>query len=574
MKDDKRTPKTAEDLLRFLDGADLKANRRRDLKSAINRASEMARVAPTALPVDPVALRGILQQIRPAAHGLKQKTWSNVRSLLGASLHIAGLADPMGQGLAQQSPAWAPLLLSIRENKRLSHGLAAFANWCVTNGISPEGVDDAAVQRFLSRLETRTLCPRPRDVARRVPKLWNEAREKFEAWPRQQLSALSFRAPRQRLSWEDLSESVQVDAQAYLKMRAEPDVFDERPNAPRRPLAQSTLHQQSEHLRLSASVVVESGIPLKEISCLADLVQPERFKTILRYYHERGNGQPNAFAVSLAKTLIQVAKYHVGASEDELRRLKAIANKLPAVPRDLTEKNKALLRELKSERRRAKLLFLPEELISEVTKTLATARVDFVKAQVAIAVDILLATPLRPQNLSRLNWARYFSEPDGPNGPTLLHIPKVETKSGKQDYDAEIPNHVARRLRWYRRHILPSLNADPSGDLFVTAKGKRKLQDTLTDQMIRVIENYVGIHMTPHQFRHFCAVSYLEANPEDTETARALLGHTSSKMTRIYVGSGSQRASRAYNQFVFEQRDALKLKAERRPRRKIRKGAA
>ena len=112
-------------------------------------------------------------------------------------------------------------------------------------------------------------------------------------------------------------------------MRGAPDLFDDRPNAPRRPLAASTLRQQREHLRLAASVLVESGVKVEDIKSLADLVQPEPLKRILRHYHERANGQPNAFAICLAQTLTQVAQYHVGATADELAYLKRIASKLP-----------------------------------------------------------------------------------------------------------------------------------------------------------------------------------------------------------------------------------------------------
>ena len=88
------------------------------------------------------------------------------------------------------------------------------------------------------------------------------------------------------------------------------------------------------------------------------------------------------------------------------------------------------------------------------------------------------------------------------------------------------------------------------------------------------LRKYVGIHMTPHQFRHFCGTSYLDENPEHMETARALLGHASIKTTQIYVGRGTRRASRVYGGFVSEQRDALKLKGKRRLRRKAKKEAA
>ena len=65
--------------------------------------------------------------------------------------------------------------------------------------------------------------------------------------------------------------------------------------------------------------------------------------------------------------------------------------------------------------------------------------------------------------------------------------------------------------------------------------------------------------MTPHQFRHFVASVYLDANPEDHQTAQAILHHASAKTTLIYAGSPSRRASRAYGKILFEQREKLEL---------------
>jgi integrase len=65
--------------------------------------------------------------------------------------------------------------------------------------------------------------------------------------------------------------------------------------------------------------------------------------------------------------------------------------------------------------------------------------------------------------------------------------------------------------------------------------------------------------MTPHQFRHFAAILYLEARPEDFETVRNLLGHGWSKTTLIYAGSSTRRAGQAYGKAMMEQREALKF---------------
>ena len=106
-----------------------------------------------------------------------------------------------------------------------------------------------------------------------------------------------------------------------------------------------------------------------------------------------------------------------------------------------------------------------------------------------------------------------------------------------------------------------------NGYLFVTEKGIRKGQATLSKQIADAVMRHIGIHMTPHQFRHFGATSYLEQYPEDFGTARAILNHAWSKTTRIYAGSSSRRASRAYNRYLFHQREALRLLRPRRKRR-------
>ena len=257
----------------------------------------------------------------------------------------------------------------------------------------------------------------------------------------------------------------------------------------------------------------------------------------------------------------------------EIAQLKRIASKLPPIPLDLTAKNKALLRKFESDRLQGRApVSCPSSSIAEVTKALETGRVDFVKAQVAVAIDFQLAIPLRPQNLSRLNWQRHFIEPDGPRGRLLLHIPKAETKSRQQDFIAEVPDHVARRLRWYRRHILPRLNADVNGDLFVTEKGIRKDQETITIQITRAIEDHLGIHMTPHQFRHLAGRVLSRGESRGHRDAQSSARPCLEQDHPIYVGSSSRRASRAYNRFVFEKREALKLKRKRQRTRNRKKG--
>jgi hypothetical protein len=273
---EKRVVITLADVLALLDEAGLIGTRRRDMVSAIKRLCAMAGTAPATVRAEPLLLREMLSRIRPAAHGVSAKSYSNLRSLLGAALQLADVIDPLGRGSARRDAGWGPLLETVAEDQRLSNGLAAFANWCASQGISPGAVNDTAFQQFRIWIEARTLYPKPRDVVRRVPKLWNEASTKFPSWPTTKLTTISFKTPPKHLKWSDLAPTLQQDADAYLELRANPDPFDERPEAPKRPLAATTLRQQREHLRLAASILVQDG---EVVASLTDLVRPERFAT-------------------------------------------------------------------------------------------------------------------------------------------------------------------------------------------------------------------------------------------------------------------------------------------------------
>jgi hypothetical protein len=84
--DKKRIVKTLADLLALLDQDDLvSGTRRRDMISAVKRVCAMAGTTPASVPAQPRPLREMLSRIRPAAHNLSIKSFSNLRSLLAAA---------------------------------------------------------------------------------------------------------------------------------------------------------------------------------------------------------------------------------------------------------------------------------------------------------------------------------------------------------------------------------------------------------------------------------------------------------------------------------------------------------
>lgn len=556
--------KTLEDLIKHVAKRDLSAPVTRDMVSAIRRVADMSGQSPTMVEATPIILRDLLSRIEPAAHRISAKTWANIRSLVQQALVAAGIVDDRGRGAAGKHAAWASVMKLVADDKRLAAGLSGFANWCSVAGVEPDAVGDRHVLQFLDWMEARTLVPKPRDQARIVPVLWNRAVEKVDGWPKQRLTPISFKQPNERLGWAELPETFRGDVQAYLKMREKPARFDE--NAPRKPLKPQTIRLQGEHLRLAASVTIKGGRPAPK--SLADLVKPENVEFILGFYDDEAGQEPSAFNTGMATTLRQVANYHVRLPSIDLQRLKSLASMLPAVPLDLTEKNKKVLRQFESDRMKAKLLHLPEKLLAATKKSFVEGRLRHADAAAGVAIGILLYAPLRPQNVISLNWQKHFSEPDGSRGLLLLHIPKDETKTQKRDLVFDLPADIARLIRWYRREVHSRVGADPNGSLFVNGDGKPKKQETLAVQMEDAIRRHLGIRMTPHQFRHLAAVWYLDAHPEDFTTVQDLLGHGWSRTTRIYAGSSTRRAGRAYANLIVERRQSLKLTGRKPPRRK------
>ena len=335
--------------------------------SAVNRVLKMGGVWGSTFVFTVDSLRCLIASIKPAAHGVSAKSFANIQSNLRAALREAGIVAAAGGYRTKRDPHWSQLLQTVSEDKALL-GLRRFINYCAEHSILPNTVNDDTMFGFHAWLQTRTIEPRPDKVARTIPRLWNRASERVAGWPATRLKELQIGIQPRKTAWADLPDVLRREAESYLAMRANPDIFDEFPGTPVRPLAQSTLRLQREHIRLAFDVVSQEGAP---VETLADLVAPQNFKTVLRHYLGETTTKPNAFATAIAKTLIAVAKHHVRVEPEELARLKKLAARLPAVPFDLTAKNKTFIQTVRGEKVLAALVGLPSVLFVEAKRRLA-----------------------------------------------------------------------------------------------------------------------------------------------------------------------------------------------------------
>ncbi len=77
--------RTAADVIVMLESAQMPPSRRRDLISGLSRICAMLGCRPADLKLDFADLRGRIAAIRPAAHGISPKTFSNLRCLFTAA---------------------------------------------------------------------------------------------------------------------------------------------------------------------------------------------------------------------------------------------------------------------------------------------------------------------------------------------------------------------------------------------------------------------------------------------------------------------------------------------------------
>jgi len=298
---------------------------------------------------------------------------------------------------------------------------------------------------------------------------------------------------------------------------------------------------------------------------LADLVELETFRAILRHRWREDGKRLSAYTHGLAITLIAVAKEWVRASPKAVAELKAIRSKLGTLPSGLTEKNRALLRGFDDPRLQAALVQLPDKVWHAARRNLAKSRLAFIDLQSALAIDLLIHVPaLRMQNLSSLRFDTHLHWPQGRRRPALLTFGDAETKNNVR-FEFEIPTALAERLQVYRNEIAPAITGQRPDAVFVTFKGKPRTQGAIKIAIERTVLRRLGVKLTPHQFRHLAAKFALDANPGAYELVRQLLAHKNLKTTtNFYAGLDTRRAGRAHANLIMKLREVRLNPARRR----------
>lgn len=309
-------------------------------------------------------------------------------------------------------------------------------------------------------------------------------------------------------------------------------------------------------------------MPIESITSLANLVEVENTKAILRRYVGNRPDAISSFTHGLAKMLIHVACHWVKVPAAQLALLQDAKRRLGPERAGMTEASRELLRALSDEHIEQRLLHLPSDLAAEAKRAPQGNIRAALKMQLAVALEILLMAPMRGINLGDLRLDRHIVEPGGSRGEMFIILVDDETKNG-QPMEFPLPRESADLVRLYLRRFRPRLCAADVLWVFPNKNGGHKSQATLCQQLETVIWQRVGIRMSIHKFRHYAGSSSIEAEPGNFEQPRLVLGHVSTKTTSTYyTGRKTALAVRHYSSLVVAKRQ--KLRTRRPGRRKPR----
>lgn len=315
-------------------------------------------------------------------------------------------------------------------------------------------------------------------------------------------------------------------------------------------MAAKTIRLHRDHIHSAVSAAVAAGVDSNQLVGLGSLTQPETFKKILRHRWESEGRKLNAYTHGLAGSLIAIAKEWVRAPNETLTALKVTRHRLGALPIGLTEKNKDLLRQFNDKALLRRLINLPDRLWRHVVSELKASRRQFIDLQNALAIDIELVAPLRMRNLTALNFDEHIRWPQGQGKPAILVFKSEETKNNVP-LEFELPDTLSGRLHDYRNKIAPRVIVRRPDHLFLTWRGKPRTQAAIAVAIEKTVLKYVGIRLTPHQFRHLAAKIILDHNPGAYELVRELMGHKNMQTTtNFYAGIDTRRAGRAHAELL------------------------
>ena len=499
-----RTASLADVLERLEHIEDLSGRQRMDLRSAVRTVGRILGRPLSEIPASPPVLRDRLDAIAPASIELTKGRWSNVRSLLRKALEISGIAVMPGRHLDPVSTEWAEHIAKL-PTRTMEIGLSRLAHHCSDTGVAPRDVKPETFDLLRSALEREGLLKNPRTVHREACRCWNMAATTVTGWP-----ALAVEVPDYRqwycLPWSAFPPGFKSDIEAMLAkaQRLDPLIETTLPEIN----AISARHRRS-MIRRIASAAVLNGIVPDRIQRISDLIAPDVVDVAYRYFLVRSGNRLTHGMHENAKLLWTLAKHWAEADEDCLKRLSTLKRKLAPERTGMTRKNRATLRHFEDRALAIDLLKLPDRVFREVGCRRPFKRRDAIECQIALAVGLLTAAPVRAKNLAAIDLERNLITA---GKRTHLFVPAEEVKNNVE-IEIPLPDHLVALQARYVETVRPHLIGAPNDWLFPGEDGGHKGSSLLSVQIRQLTERRLGVRITAHQFPPHCRLLVSQGKP-------------------------------------------------------------
>jgi integrase len=522
--------------------------RRRDLISAVKRIATYLNRSPADLPTDAPALREVLATIHPAQAGISAKSLANVKSNLARALKVTR-TFPRDRPHIDRTLGWQ-VFFRHAASKHQEWALTRFSKYCCSRGIEPKDVCDTAMAEFQNYLDPRHLTKDPAKLCKEMAQTWNGIVKRNEL----PYTLLTY-APNPQYRCRPLSEypeSLQSDLNVYLDRLSHADLFDE--NGPDKPLRPSSLRNIKAHIRQFLDGLVLAGQDPDTFKSLADVIKPENIKISFRATMDRRGTTsiPISFH-NIAATLTAIARHHVKVDPNDLIAILQIKKRVSTDPKGMSDKNRKRLGQFNDWENVARLLSLPEVLM---TRAMAhpTSRSSALLAMHAACITILLSCPMRARNVAGLDLDHQVIPHR--NGSHTIYTLRIEGKDVKnlEHVEVVLSPSKSRILRTYIVKFRPLLSKVSSPALFPSRdNGESRAPSNFSGDLKALIFRETGLVVNLHLFRHLSGFLYLQERPGDYETLRQLLKHKKLQTTMdFYATLSSQWAHGHYDEVVLQ----------------------
>ncbi len=375
--------------------ADLPVQSRRHWVCSVRQVAKWLDRPPAEIPARWNAIRMSVRQLHPARVRVTAKTFANHKSNVRGALRWFGNEHGVPQMGARLTPEWARFRDGLERPIRVK--LYNFIRYCSARGSDPSSIDDTIFQDYWTYRTEFTGMACGNATRRPMVRAWNTCVAAREGWSLQPLTEPPIKVAKP--PWEEFPEGLRRDIDNYLAGLAKPR---RSANGKRvHPCSPTTIANRRAELVAFIRMAVRLGFPLKSLTSLTALLNPDVVEKVLDAYWQENGKEPKTYTIDLGWKLLRMARETGCLDHAALKRLDEISATLEQHRHEgLTPKNLQLIRQVLTDDVWSEVASLPDALMQEARSLKDHAPIKAaVSAQLAVAIAILTFAPVRLRNL-------------------------------------------------------------------------------------------------------------------------------------------------------------------------------